>query len=82
MPDIAGAGNVSRNHIHVPKFQGDMRSSHRQSVNSQDIDLSETVNNFVGFVKEGRHTRHRYRHNLHTRYRGDLHRLVLFAVSI
>lgn len=75
IPDIAGAipGNGQRNHLHVPNQHGDMRSLHRQSVHSQDIDLSDTVNNFVDFVKEGRYTRHRYRHNMHTRYRGKYH---------
>lgn len=32
--------------------------------------LSDTVSNVVDFVKERQH-RHRYRHNLHTRYRGS-----------
>lgn len=68
---------VQKEHLQVPDLHQNRRTSHRQSVLSQDIDLSDTVANFVDFVKEGRHTRHRYRHNLHTRYRGWLD-LVLF----
>lgn len=50
--------------------QDHWQSSHRESLLSQDLGLTDTVTNFVDFVKEGRHPRHRYRHNMHTRYRG------------
>lgn len=58
-------------HLQVPDPMVDPRTSHRLSIHSQDIGLLDTVANFVDFVKEGRHTRHRYRHNMHTRYRGS-----------
>ncbi|XP_031638409.1 voltage-dependent calcium channel type A subunit alpha-1-like isoform X2 [Contarinia nasturtii] len=63
--------NHTRNHLQIPDSHRDMRSPHRHSTVSQDIALSDTVANFVDFVKEGRNTRHRYRHNMHTRYRGS-----------
>lgn len=75
MPDIAGdvPRHSPRDHLRVPDAHTDLRSpSHRHSIHSQDIDLSDTVANFVDFVKEGRNTRHRYRYNMHTRYRGKL----------
>lgn len=79
MPDIAGdvprrsIPHAHRDHLRVPDANRDYRSPHhhRQSVFSQDIDLSDTVANFVDFVKEGRQNRHRYRHNMHTKYRGN-----------
>ena len=55
--------------LEVPNAQKNARSSHRPSIISQD--LPDTVANFVDFVKEG-HSRHRYRYNMHTRYRGLL----------
>lgn len=73
LPDIAGAlpqEILKKERLQVPDIHRERRSSHRQSFLSQDADLSDTVANFVDFVKEGRHTRHRYRHNMHTRYRG------------
>lgn len=42
---------------------------HRGSIASQE--LFDTVSNVVEFVREGRQVRHRYRHNMHTRYRGN-----------
>lgn len=74
LPDITGIPlqeSMTKNRLQVPDTRKDRRMSHRQSVLSQEIDLSGTVANFVDFVKEGRHTRHRYRHNMHTRYRGS-----------
>lgn len=47
--------------LEVPNAQDASRMAHRPSVFSQDIDLSDTVANFVDFVKEGRQNRHRYR---------------------
>lgn len=73
IPDRTGEiplNGATRDHLRVPGTHRDPRSPHRYSINSQDIDLSDTVANFVDFVKEGRQTRHRYRHNMHTRYRG------------
>lgn len=73
IPDISGtaaASSTARDLLQVPDAHQNVRSPHRYSVHSQDIDLPDTVANFVDFVKEGRHTRHRYRHNMHTRYRG------------
>lgn len=55
-----------------------VQSPHRQSVISQE--LPDTVANFVDFVKEG-HSRHRYRYNMHTRYRGLLHSTDLRVLS-
>lgn len=43
---------------------------HRHSIMSNDMALTDTVSNVVDFVKE-RHARHRYRHNMHTKYRGS-----------
>lgn len=65
-------GNISQeksmvDHLEVPNAHRDMLSPHRTSVISQD--LPDTVANFVDFVKEG-HTRHRFRYNMHRRYRG------------
>lgn len=45
-------------------------NGHRYSIQSNDMALSDTVSNVVDFVKE-RHAKHRYRHNMHTRYRGS-----------
>lgn len=59
-------------HLQVPGAMDEKRSPHRQSVISQDI--TDTVANFVDFVKESRKTHHRYRHNMHTRYRGNFER--------
>lgn len=53
--------------LDVPNAQRNVRSPHRPSIVSQE--LPDTVANFVDFVKEG-HSRHRYRYNMHTRYRG------------
>lgn len=49
-------------------YRENVRDQHRESIASQE--LFDTVSNVVDFVKEGRH-KHRYRHNLHTRYRGN-----------
>lgn len=61
----------TRDHLQIPDAHRNTRSPHRNSTVSQDI--GDTVTNFVDFVKEGRQTRHRYRYNMHTRYRGDSH---------
>lgn len=61
--------------LDVPHAQRNVRSPHRPSDASQE--LPDTVNNFVDFVKEG-NVRHRYRHNMHTRYRG-LHHSSTFS---
>lgn len=78
LPDIAGdvvpqRSNLSRDYLRVPDGNQDFRPPphHRHSTYSQDNDLSDTVANFVDFVKEGRRHHHRYRHNMHTRYRGN-----------
>ena len=79
LPDIAGdvvprRSNLPRDHLRVPDANQDFRPPpphHRHSTYSQDNDLSDTVANFVDFVKEGRRHHHRYRHNMHTRYRGN-----------
>lgn len=74
LPDVTGdvqRRSISRDHLRVPDAHHGIRTTnHRHSIYSQDIDLPDTVANFVDFVKEGRHNRHRYRHNMHTRYRG------------
>lgn len=70
LTDIAGTNSQGKsmvNQLEVPNAQRNVRSQHRPSVISQD--LSDTVANYVDFVKEG-HSRRRYRYNLHTRYRG------------
>lgn len=69
-------GESMVDHLQIPDAMYDERSPHRHSIHSHDIDLSDTVANFVDFVKEGRHTRHRYRHNMHTRYRGNCKTLI------
>lgn len=58
--------------LDVPNAEKNDRSPHRPSIVSQE--LPDTVANFVDFVKEG-HSKHRYRYNMHTRYRGLLRRL-------
>lgn len=81
LPDSAGdvvprRSNLPKDHLRVPDANQDFRPPpppphHRHSTYSQDNDLSDTVANFVDFVKEGRRHHHRYRHNMHTRYRGN-----------
>lgn len=85
MTDLAGgqledsANNVDQlqiqnEHSQKPSAHGRRESrqtnGHRYSIQSNDMALSDTVSNVVDFVKE-RHAKHRYRHNLHTRYRGS-----------
>lgn len=79
LTDMAGhnhQGESMVDHLQIPDAMYDERSPHRHSIHSHDIDLSDTVANFVDFVKEGRQTRHRYRHNMHTRYRGNCKTLI------
>lgn len=61
-------------HSQKPSSHGRRESrqtnGHRYSIQSNDMALSDTVSNVVDFVKE-RHAKHRYRHNMHTRYRGS-----------
>lgn len=74
-----GANNVDQlqienEHSQKPSAHGRKESrqtnGHRYSIQSNDMALSDTVSNVVDFVKE-RHAKHRYRHNMHTRFRGS-----------
>lgn len=60
----------SLNIHYVRRRESRAPNGHRYSIQSNDMAFSDTVSNVVDFVKE-RHTKHRYRHNLHTRYRGS-----------
>lgn len=72
LTDLAGTISQEKSmvdQLDVPNAQRNGRSPHRPSIVSQE--LPDTVVNFVDFVKEG-NSRHRYRYNMHTRYRGLL----------